>query len=81
MVEKRTTDRPYCPKSGRLFGGVVIKAQHPAEPQSSFHRATSCPYGLLASDEPIIQALMISLRVIVRHELAHGTPQRANCAF
>jgi hypothetical protein len=54
----------------------MIETQHPTEPNSSVHRATRWNRGPFASDQPITQALMIPLGVVVRHELSDGAPQR-----
>jgi hypothetical protein len=54
----------------------MIETQHPTEPDSSVHRATRSNRGLFASDQPISQALMIPLGVVMRHEFTHGAPQR-----
>lgn len=54
----------------------MIETQHATEPDSSIHRATRWDGGLFASDQPITQALMISLCVVMRHEFTDGAPQR-----
>jgi hypothetical protein len=54
----------------------MIETQHSAKPDSALNGAFRPNCGLFGSDEPIIQALMIPLGVVMRHEFTDGAPQR-----
>lgn len=53
----------------------MIETQHSAKPDSALNGAFRPNCGLFGSDEPIIQALMIPLGVVMRYEFADGAPQ------
>ena len=57
-------------------GGLMIETQHSAEPDSALNGAVRPNCGLFGSDEPITQALMVPLSVVMHHELSDRAPQR-----
>ena len=68
---------PYYPKLARtLSGGAVIVVKHSAEAAPAPHRPFTTSETATGENEQIADALMISLAMIVRHELLDGCPQR-----
>ena len=59
-----------------LSGGAVIVVEHSAEAAPASHRSVTTSETGIRENEQIADALVISLAVIVRHELANGCPQR-----
>ncbi len=62
------------PRSGGL---PVIVVQHPTQTLATPDRAIIPSVGFVRSDQPVAEALVVALAMIMRHELADRVPQRA----
>jgi len=60
-------------RSGRL---PVIVVQHSTQPRTALDGCSAVNNKLLLDNQPIVQALVIALPVIMLHEFPDGLPQR-----
>ena len=62
-----------CP-SGCL---PVVVVQHPTQPLAARDRSTIPNMELIRDDQPVAEALVVALTMIMCHEFANRLPQRA----
>ena len=60
----------------RLRSGSVVEAQHPAEPLDAFYRASGRFREVIGLDQPVLESLVIPLRVVMSGVLASRLPKR-----